>query len=193
MSSLLGQTYGLPAVTFETPPEALPAGRLGLPSPPGSGTPQARNNTGAYHFGITSDPIYTGTCRGLTASCALAGYTFESACHTGMKCIYDVVKDLGWWSSMRTHGIETVIQDVIMKYESVPTCEPSPECQDCSSWKETYGSTMTTSTAIPTTTCHSRGWWGCRDKTTSGTSTGSEVTSTITTSSCAILAKQTDT
>ena len=41
MSSLLGQTYGLPAVTFVTPPKALRAGRLGLPSPPSSGTPQA--------------------------------------------------------------------------------------------------------------------------------------------------------
>jgi len=184
MSSLLGLTYGLPAVTFETPPEALPVGRLGLPAPPGSGTPQERNNTGGYHFGITSDPIYMGTCRGLTASCALAGYSFESACHTGMKCVYDVVKDLGWWSSIRTHGIETVIQDVIMKYESLPTCEPSPECQDCKSWKETHGSTTTTSTASSTTACHNFGWWGCRDKTTSDTSTGSEDIPTTTRSSC---------
>ena len=117
MSSLLGLTYGLPAVTFETPPEALPAARLGLPSPPDSNTPQTRNNTGAYHFGITSDPIYTGSCKGIIASCALAGYAFDTVCHTGMKCVYDVMKDFGWWSSMRSHGINTVIQDVIMKYE----------------------------------------------------------------------------
>jgi lipase ATG15 len=184
MSSLLGLTYGLPAVTFETPPEALPATRLGLPSPPDSATPQARNNTGAYHFGITSDPIYTGSCKGLVASCALAGYAFDTVCHTGMKCVYDVMKDFGWWSSMRTHGINTVIQDVIMKYESVPTCEPSPDCQDCSSWKESRGSTTTTSTTSKsTTTCHSPGWFGCKDKTTSSTLTASQSVSTTISSS----------
>jgi lipase ATG15 len=184
MSSLLGLTYGLPAVTIETPPEALPAGRLGLPAPPGSGTPQTRNNTGAYHFGITSDPIYTGDCKGLLASCALAGYAFDSVCHTGMKCVYDVVKDLGWWRSMNTHGIDTVIQDVIMRYDSVPVCEPSPECQDCSNWKDIDGSPTTSTTSQPTTTCHSPGWFGCRDKTTSRTSTGSGIIHTATSLSC---------
>jgi lipase ATG15 len=184
MSSLLGLTYGLPAVTFETPPEALPAGRLGLPTPPGSGTPQTRNNTGAYHFGITSDPIYIGSCKGLVASCALAGYAFDSVCHTGMKCVYDVMKDFGWWSSMRTHGVETVLQDVIMKYDSVPVCEPSPECQDCKGWKDTEGSPTTSTSSTPTTTCHSPGWFGCRDKTSSRILTGSGVMSTTTSSSC---------
>jgi len=43
---------------------------------------------------------------------------------------------------------------------------------------------MITSMASPTTTCHSPGWWGCWDKTTSGKSTGSEVISTTSTSSC---------
>jgi lipase ATG15 len=183
MSSLLGLTYGLSAVTFETPPEALPAARLGLPAPPNSGTPQARNNTGAYHFGITSDPIYTGTCTGLAASCAFAGYAFESTCHTGMKCVYDVVKDLGWWRSITTHEIKTVIQDVIMKYESVPVCEPAQYCQDCKGWKEAEGSSTTTSTASSTSTCHSRWWRGCRDTTTSAASTGSGLLS-ITPASC---------
>jgi lipase ATG15 len=186
MTSLLGQTYGLPAVTFETPPEALPSDRLGLPTPPGTGTPQMRNNTGAYHFGITSDPIYTGSCRGLAASCALAGYAFDSACHTGMKCIYDVVKDLGWWSSVRTHSIDTVIRDVIMRYDSVPDCEPFPDCQDCSGWKDTDSSppTSTKTSTITTTTCHNKGWFGCRDKSTSQTSTGSAIILTTTSSTC---------
>ncbi|KAE8448768.1 hypothetical protein EG329_008984 [Mollisiaceae sp. DMI_Dod_QoI] len=63
MSSLLGLTYGLPAITFETPGDALPVSRLGLPAPPGSQNPQSRNNTGTFHFGITADPIFTGTCQ----------------------------------------------------------------------------------------------------------------------------------
>jgi lipase ATG15 len=184
LSSLLGLTYGLPAVTIETPPEALPAGRLGLPVPPGSGTMQTRNNTGAYHFGITSDPIYMGKCKGLAASCAFAGYAFDSVCHTGMKCVYDVVKDFGWWSSISTHGIVTVIQDVIMKYDSVPVCEPAPECQDCRSWKELHGSPTTSKNSKPTTTCHSPGWLGCRDKTAAGITTSSSKITTTTSASC---------
>ena len=60
ISSFLGLTFGLPAVTFEAVPEALPARRLGLPVPPGSvpDAPQTRQYTGAYHFGQTADPIY---------------------------------------------------------------------------------------------------------------------------------------
>lgn len=60
VSSFLGMTFGLPVVTFEAVPEALPAARLGLPVPPGSelGAPQTRQYTGAYHFGQTADPIY---------------------------------------------------------------------------------------------------------------------------------------
>lgn len=52
MSSLLGLTFGLPVVTFEAVPEALPAARLGLPSPPGHDPrlPQSRQYTGAYHL-----------------------------------------------------------------------------------------------------------------------------------------------
>jgi lipase ATG15 len=83
LSGLLGLTYRRPAVTFEAIPDALPASRLGLPFPPGSdpGRPPARTNTGAYHFGITSDPVYLGTCNGATSSCSFYGYALESACH----------------------------------------------------------------------------------------------------------------
>ena len=60
VSSFLGLTFGLPVVTFEAVPDALPAARLGLPVPPGSvlGAPQTRQYTGAYHFGHTADPVY---------------------------------------------------------------------------------------------------------------------------------------
>lgn len=60
VGSFLGLTFGLPAVTFEAVPDALPARRLGLPVAPGSisGLPQTRQYTGSYHFGQTADPIY---------------------------------------------------------------------------------------------------------------------------------------
>jgi lipase ATG15 len=176
MSSLLGMTYGLPVVTFETPGDALPVRRLGLPFPPGSKNPQERNNTGTFHFGITSDPIFMGTCRGLLATCTFAGYSFDSLCHTGKRCVYDVVKDLGWHSSILSHGIASVISDVLERYETVPKCVPVGNCVDCEGWKEVRGGESTTSmsetaTETKTSTCLTPGWFGCRDKTTSATAT----------------------
>ncbi|GAB1200127.1 Putative lipase atg15 [Aspergillus pseudonomiae] len=115
MSSLVGLTYGIPVVTFEAVPEALPAARLGLPSPPGydSRHPQSRRYTGAYHFGHTADPVYMGTCNGVSSVCTWGGYAMESACHTGQMCVYDTVEDKGWRVGIGTHRIKAVISDVI--------------------------------------------------------------------------------
>ena len=54
--SLLGLTFGVPTVTFESYGQALAAHRLGLPFPPNTplGIPQARSHTGGYHFGHTA-------------------------------------------------------------------------------------------------------------------------------------------
>ncbi|CAL5869658.1 uncharacterized protein PFLUO_LOCUS3888 [Penicillium psychrofluorescens] len=115
MTSLLGLTFGLPVITFEAVPEALPAARLGLPSPPGhdSRLPQKREYTGAYHFGHTADPVYMGTCNGIDSICTWGGYAMESACHTGQMCVYDTVGDKGWRVAIGTHKIKAVIADVI--------------------------------------------------------------------------------
>lgn len=193
LGAMLGLTYGIPVVTFEAVPDALPAGRLGLPHPPGANParPQAREYTGAYHFGNTADPVFLGICNGATASCSYAGYALESACHTGMECVYDVVGDLGWGVHIWSHRITTVIESIIKKYDTVPVCRYTPECQDCPLWKEVKGnstltsstSTTTTKTRTRTTTCKTPGWWGCLDdSTTSGPTT--TTASTSTTSSC---------
>ena len=193
LSGLLGLTYGRPAVTFEAIPDALPARRLGLPFPPGEDPdrPQARRNTGNFHFGITSDPVYLGTCNGATASCSFAGYALESACHTGMECVYDVVKDWGWRVWIGTHSIDKVIDNVIKKYDTVPKCRFTPDCVDCAQWKEKEGDLTTTSSRETTTrtrsrtsTCRTPGWWGCLDEKTTTTtglkSSMSSVTATTT-------------
>ena len=73
MASLVGMTFGFPVVTFEAPPEQLPAKRLGLNLP---------SRMAAYHFGNTADPIYMGSCTGWSSSCSIAGYAFESQCFT---------------------------------------------------------------------------------------------------------------
>ncbi|KAI1247611.1 putative lipase atg15 [Eutypa lata] len=192
VSSLLGLTYGLPVVTFEAVPEALAAGRIGLPVPPHADPnfPQTRQYTGTFHFGHTADPIYVGTCNGATATCSFAGYAMESSCHTGYECTYDTVADKGWRVGIGTHKIRSVINDVIRKYDDAAECKFTPECRDCSNWKmyesnstePTSSSTSTTSskTRTRTATCKTPGWWGCLDETTT---TGSATTTTTTSSS----------
>ena len=191
VTSMLGMTYGLPVVTFEAVPEALPASRLGLPVPPGASAdyPQMRENTGTFHFGHTADPVYIGTCNGATASCTYGGYAMESACHAGYECVYDVVADKGWRVGIGTHRIRSVIDDVIKKYDGVPECKRTPECRDCAQWKmyESNGTettttsspstTATTRTRTRTSTCETPGWWGCLDKTTPVTTTTSTTSS----------------
>ena len=83
-------------MSFEAIPNALAATRLGLPSPPGYGASQAPKHTGAYYFRLPSDSIYMGTYNGASATCSYWGYALESACHSRMECVYDVVKDKSW-------------------------------------------------------------------------------------------------
>ncbi|OJJ01134.1 hypothetical protein ASPVEDRAFT_130253 [Aspergillus versicolor CBS 583.65] len=195
MSSLLGLTFGLPVVTFEAIPEALPAARLGLPSPPGKDPklPQTRENTGVYHFGHTADPVYMGTCNGVSSICTWGGYAMESACHTGRLCTYDTVEDKGWRVAIGTHRIKAVISDVLEVYDDVPHCVPEEECYDCHLWKffRSNGSESTTTSSPPTsttsttltrtTTCKTPGWWGCLDE---STTTSPPTTTTTITSTC---------
>lgn len=201
MSSLLGLTFGLPVVSFEAIPDALPAARLGLPSPPDHDPsfPQKRRYTGSYHFGHTADPIYTGTCTGIGATCTWGGYALETVCHTGELCVYDTMKDLGWRSAIGTHRIESVITDVLEAYDAAPLCVAEEECYDCELWKffRSNGSESTTTSTAPTTspttsfsltrtsTCQTPGWWGCLDETTTtGPTTSERTTTTATTSTC---------
>lgn len=203
VSGLLGLTFGVPTVTFEAVPDALAAARLGLPVPHGSiiGAPQTREFTGIYHVGHTADPVYMGVCNGATSSCSMAGYAFESQCHTGSRCVYDTVGDKGWSVSIGTHRLNSVIDDVLTQYDTVPDCLPEPECQDCFNWKyfesnhtdkttTRKSSTSMTKTRTRTQTCKTPGWWGCLDEsttTTKVTTTTSEKlapsTTTTTTSS----------
>ncbi|KAI9147950.1 putative lipase ATG15 [Paramyrothecium foliicola] len=196
VASMLGLTYGVPVVTFEAVPEALPAARLGIPVPPGSNPkfPQSWASTSIYHFGHTADPVYIGTCNGATASCSLGGYAMESTCHAGKECVYDVVADKGWRVGIGTHKIRAVIKDVILQYDTVPKCEANPECRDCAMWKmyesngteTTTTSTQSTSSRIRTrtSTCETPGWWGCLDETTKTATTLSTSTTSSSTSTC---------
>lgn len=56
VASLIGQTFGVPAVSFESPGDSLAAKRLHLPHAPGTPNPPI------WHFGHTADPIFIGVC-----------------------------------------------------------------------------------------------------------------------------------
>jgi lipase ATG15 len=201
VASFLGLTYGHPAITFEAVPDAMPASRLGLPTPPGHqvGSLQTRKMTGGYHFGHTADPVYMGQCNTATSSCTIGGYAMQSVCHTGFKCVYDTVSDLGWRVGIGTHKILNVIKDVLEKYDQPAKCEQYVDCTDCYPWQffESNGTeptststTRATSTATTswtrTQTCKTPGWWGCLDEpeTTTTTTTSSSSSSSSTTSTC---------
>jgi len=203
VASFLSLTFGHPALTFEAVPDAMPAARLGLPVPPGHqiGTLQQRSFTGGFHFGHTADPVYMGTCNQASSVCTIAGYAMQSVCHTGQKCVYDTVKDLGWRVGIGTHKINEVIRDVIEKYDAPATCEPYLNCTDCYAWKyfESNGTETTTTTTrasrptststsrssrTRTETCKTPGWWGCLDESTSSGDGKTSSTSTRSTSTC---------
>jgi lipase ATG15 len=192
LASFIGLRHGIPSVSFEAYPQALAASRLGLPTA-GDISP-LRKNTGGFHFGHTGDPIYMGTCNGGSSFCSIAGYAFETICHTGKRCTYDVVKDWGWRASTSYHRLRYSIDNVYSKYEEAAPCEDEDvDCVDCYLWKFENGThtktsssstaTSTSSTKTRTETCKTPGWFGCNDETTSGPTTTSDTTTT-TTSTC---------
>lgn len=192
LASLIGLQHGIPAVSFEAYPQAMAAKRLGLPAA-GDVAP-LRKNTGGFHFGHTADPVYMGSCNGFSSFCSIGGYAFETLCHTGKRCAYDVVKDWGWKQSTSTHRLRYAIENVYEKYDKAATCiDEDVTCVDCLLWKfedGTHTKPATTSTATSTspirtrtTTCQTPGWWGCRDETsTSATATATATSDPVITS-----------
>lgn len=129
LASLLGVTYGVPAVAFESPGEKRAAQRLHLPlpppvshnetdsaispfppparpRPPPNHHPLASYITHVYH---TADPIPFGTCTGLYSVCATAGYALETRCHLGKSIILDTVNKLHWLVDVRKHIVREVV------------------------------------------------------------------------------------
>ncbi|KAI8098481.1 alpha/beta-hydrolase [Halteromyces radiatus] len=129
LAALVGQTYGVPAVSFESPGDRLAARRLHLPQAPGSRTP-------IFHFGHTADPIFIGLCTGISSSCWYGGFAMETRCHTGKACVWDTVNEHGWKVDIRSHRIGDVIEKILNKPEEfpLPRCLPERDCVDCGLW-----------------------------------------------------------
>ncbi|KAF7773375.1 hypothetical protein Agabi119p4_5542 [Agaricus bisporus var. burnettii] len=135
LASLIGVTFGAPAVTFESPGEKMAARRLHLPSPP-----SLHHVTHVFH---TADPIAMGTCNGVLSSCSLGGYAMESRCHLGKTIVYDTVSNLSWSVDIRKHGIVPVIEQVLGEPwqasveagREVPRAVPQDDCVECYNWE----------------------------------------------------------
>ncbi|KAG1058148.1 hypothetical protein G6F46_003237 [Rhizopus delemar] len=130
LASLVGQTFGVPTVTFEIPGDRLASTRLHLPHAPGGRSP-------VWHFGHTADPIFVGVCTGPASSCWYGGYAMESRCHTGKVCIWDTVNKNGWRVDIRSHRVKDVIETILLKPEEfpMPECVEEKDCEDCGLWQ----------------------------------------------------------
>ncbi|KAG2061636.1 alpha beta-hydrolase [Suillus hirtellus] len=144
LASLLGSTFGLPAVAFEAPGERMAANRLHLPLPPpigGSSRPPVPI-THVYH---NADPIPQGACTGIASPCAQGGYALETRCHLGKSIVYDTVQKLGWHVDLRKHVIKEVILEVLDLQDGwpdedgnewdVPVAREEEDCVDCFKWE----------------------------------------------------------
>ncbi|KAJ7741577.1 alpha/beta-hydrolase [Mycena maculata] len=141
LAALLGTTFGLPAVAFESPGDRLPAQRLHLPLPPVNG-PLAQFIPAVTHVYHNSDPIPQGACTGISSVCAQGGYALETRCHLGKSIVFDTVNKLGWKVALRTHAIRDVITEVLeadgVEWEegrSVPLAREEVDCVDCYKWE----------------------------------------------------------
>ena len=115
MASLLGTTYGLPAVAFESPGERLASIRLDIPLPPEIATTGNYSLAPVTHVYHTADPIPQGACTGRASPCSQAGYALETRCHLGTSIVYDTVGRLNWSVDIRTHPIKEVINRILEK------------------------------------------------------------------------------
>ncbi|GFZ42645.1 Autophagy-related protein 15 [Saitozyma sp. JCM 24511] len=109
LSSMVGLSFGAPAVSFEAPGDLMPSRRLHLPLPPGMPV----DMTGITHVYHTADPIPMGACTGAYSGCYAAGFALESKCHTGKTILYDTVTVKGWSVDIRTHSIVQIINKVL--------------------------------------------------------------------------------
>lgn len=144
LASLLGSTFGLPAVAFEAPGERMAANRLHLPLPPPVGD-SSRPPVPITHVYHNADPVPQGACTGVASPCAQAGYALETRCHLGKSVVYDTVGKLGWHVDLRKHVIKDVILEVLDLEDrwpdedgnewNVPVAHEEEDCVDCFKWE----------------------------------------------------------
>ncbi|CAE6456607.1 unnamed protein product [Rhizoctonia solani] len=65
------------------------------------------------HVYNTADPIPMGACTGPTSVCYQGGYAMETRCHLGQTIVYDTLSLLHWTSDIRSHFINTIIDQLL--------------------------------------------------------------------------------
>ena len=92
----------------------MAAMRLHLPMPPAKDPKDSPVSalpiTHVYH---NADPLAIGSCTGPLSPCGQFGYAMESKCHAGKSIVYDTVGQLGWSSSLLSHRIVTLTDDIL--------------------------------------------------------------------------------
>ncbi|KAG9048726.1 putative lipase atg15 [Tulasnella sp. UAMH 9824] len=139
LASLLGNTFGVPVVGFESPGERMAAKRLHLPMPP----PSPYNFDSTYHVYHTADPVPLGVCTGWNGLCSKGGYAMETRCHMGKSIVYDTVEKKGWYNSLARHPIKVVINQVLNEdwgnatkgERPVPEASSEEDCVECFKWE----------------------------------------------------------
>lgn len=124
LGSIGAISTGWSAVAFQSPGDRLFADRLGFDT-----SEDAVGNYDVMHFGSTSDPFFTGKCKGVASTCYVAGYAIETGCHIGQACVYD-----GGPRNPTTHFLRVAIEKFYMP-EPLPDCAPQLGCVDCEEWE----------------------------------------------------------
>ena len=106
------------AITFEAPGERLYVERLGL-----------KPTNRVWNYGLSSDPIFTGDCNGVTSPCYVSGYAMESKCRQGYTCTYNIQGR----SDISSHRIDWII-DTVLNQTPPPPCIKVMGCHDCQEW-----------------------------------------------------------
>jgi lipase ATG15 len=131
LASLSGVISGLPSIGFESPPirHFLEWNNL-----MNENNKQFIENN-VYNIGIYDDPIFMGECNGRTSFCHLSGYTLDTTCHVGKKCVMDVPTLIVQEASdnvpidtenLFQHRIPHVINELLNK--GLPECNIVKDC-----------------------------------------------------------------
>ncbi|KAG8719785.1 putative lipase atg15 [Ceratobasidium sp. 395] len=134
LAALLGATFGVPTVTFESPGERLASTRLHIPHAPGI----PASEQPITHVWHTADPIPDGRCVGPKSLCAKGGYALETRCRNGKHIVYDTVARKKWAANIARHRIGVIINEVLGEDwdedRAVPEAVPYDNCTECEKW-----------------------------------------------------------
>jgi putative lipase involved disintegration of autophagic bodies len=67
-----------------------------------------------WHFGLSTDPIFTGQCNGVYSACYIGGYAMETKCHLGNLCLLDFPEEEPGKgdTDIRNHKISYVLDEL---------------------------------------------------------------------------------